>query len=269
MAPLMLFAIALAGVALQATVLGRCAWKGIWKTYPFFSFQVFCSLLATLALAAALRLDGAHYEKWYWIAECSTTFVGCGNILEILRHGFAQSPRTTVFTRTMRILLGLSCTAFAPIYLYPSRAWEGYDRFVLIQRDFRLVQAALLLTIVGALFYFGIRLNRNIRGIFVGYGILISSNLMTLALQSHFAPAFDLLSDFLLPLCYVLSLVVYLFAIWNYSPPVAPRFVFEEGISGQGLVVSRLQWLRLALSRRGAPLSRSSPVPVGSLKQGR
>ena len=254
MATLLLFAIAAAGGVLQITILCRCAWNGTWRIYPFFSLQLFCSLLVGLVTVAAIS-NGAPYEKWYWIGECSTMFIGCGNILEILRHGFAQSPRTEAFTRTMRILLGLSCAVFISIYLYGSRGWEGRHPFVLVERNFRVIQAALLLTMLGALFYFGIRLNRNVRGIFVGYGILIGSNVMTFALESRFAPSFDSFWNFLQPLCYALSLVVYLVALWNYSPPVAPQLVFEEAISGQGWVVSRLQWLRIALSRRESPLS--------------
>src|SRR5690348_9673070 len=165
MATLLLLLIALGGGVLQITILGRCLWKGTWKTYPFFYFQLIYSLLATLVLGMVVLVQGAPYEKWYWIGECSTMFIGCGNILEILRHEIAQSPAAKVFIRTVRILLGLSLSVFISIYLYGSIAWESYHPFVLVERNFRLVQAALLLTILGAVFYLGIRLNRNIRGI--------------------------------------------------------------------------------------------------------
>jgi hypothetical protein len=219
------------------SLLVRGAKARLLRKYPFFYFPLACSLLASTCLSMVSSTGGGKlYARWYWDAQFLTMFVACGNIIEILRHGFAHTRGARDFGLAVRYALYVAIMVFGAAYLLRRTGVERQLHVIAIERDFRMVQAVILLVLLAGLFYFGIPLGRNLNGIFLGYGIYIGVSLMTLALESNFHKSFYAVWALLQPLSYLVSLIIYLFSLWTYRPASMPRLVLEYGASDAGPV---------------------------------
>jgi len=221
-------------------------------------------------MLGVIYLKPSLYAPFYWVGEFATMLLACGNFLEILR-GFAVNPRAAAFTRAMRYIVYSIGAIFAVgsvlAAIYIGLDWKTRESAILLlvfERDFRLVQAGFLFAIVGAALYFAVPFSRNLKGICIGYGLFIASNLMALTLDAWASKraVADVLR-LLEPFFYDVSLFVYLFALWSYTPPPTPELIFARSAAGDGLVVSRIRWIARAL--RGRKLdSASERIDAGS-----
>lgn len=118
-------------------------------------------------------------------------------------------------------------------------------RFIALERDFRLIQTALLLGMTAAVFYFGLPLGRNLGGMLVGYGVYVASNLVTLTLESHFSTWFETAWSFLQPILYCAAITIYLWALWRYSPPPRLEHMADIAKRAEELLESVPERLRL------------------------
>lgn len=156
--------------------------------YPFFYFQLACAFFAgALAFFTVLRqTDRNAYSAFYWNVQFVTMILACGNIVEILRHAFAWKRETRRFAQSLNIVLAVAGVAFLLTFLEGPKNWLDTAYFVTIERDFRAVQALILISLFAAVLYFGVTLGRNLTGVFVGYGLYVGSALVTLAIESRF-----------------------------------------------------------------------------------
>lgn len=215
----------------MAVVLVRGAWRALWKKYPFFYFPLLGNMVASAVVAPWVLLHYRSMYGWYWAMQFATMFAACGNFLEILRHGFSIAPNARLFAQSVRYMVLGVVGVFATLCLIGPRGREHQRQFILFERDFRTIQAFLLLVLVAGIFYFGIQLGKNVKGILLGYGIYIGSSLVALALDSRFPSSFSPAWQVLQPLAYVVSLLIYLFSLWTYGPAAAP-FTFPGPPSG-------------------------------------
>jgi hypothetical protein len=96
-----------------------------------------------------------------------------------------------------------------------------------LERDFRTIQALLLLTIFGAVFYFRISMGKNLRAMFLGYGIYVAVSLVILAFQAYQGDRFNTKWFVLQPLAYDMGLIVWAVGLWSYFPPGIPYLNME------------------------------------------
>lgn len=253
-----IWAVMYAGISTQVLVLIRGLLTRNWRRYPFFYLQLFCSFLFALTMLGIVYMKPSLYAPCYWVGEFATMLLACGNFLEILR-GFAANPRAAAFTRAMRYIV-YSITAIFAVgsvlaAIYIGLDWKTRESAILLlvfERDFRLVQAGFLFAIMGAALYFAVPFSRNLKGICIGYGLFIASDLMELALAARASVSADFFEVLraLGPFFYDVSLFVYLFALWSYTPPPTPELIFARNAAGDGLVVSRIRWIARALRGR-------------------
>jgi hypothetical protein len=94
-----------------------------------------------------------------------------------------------------------------------------------MERDLRTVQAIFLATILAVVFYYGIGLGKNLKGLIFGFGIYVGTSLMTLALLSVLGHPFEGISERLRSGSYLFALAVWTVALWSYAPnPEVERF---------------------------------------------
>jgi hypothetical protein len=216
------------GHFISLSLLLRAIRTRMWLRYPFFYFSLTFSLLAAICLTIIGTRNIVVYACWYWNLQFISMFVACGNIVEVLRLGFVRVSEAVSFARVIGGALLLTVLSFAVFYAALGPKGPHGQYHVLFERNFRLIQALFLLLLSVGIFYFAIPLGRNLRGIFLGYGVYIGSSLISLALESHFPRSFVLAWMLIQPLSYVLSLVIYLFSLWSFEPPVIPEFVPER-----------------------------------------
>jgi hypothetical protein len=150
--------------------------------------------------------------------------LACGIVLEILSHVLFLDPRCRLFARFIRLTLfaGISCFALACI-LSNSGSWTSEELPVHLERDFRMMEALLLLVIWATVVYFGISMSKNLKGMFLGYGIYVAASLVILAVQVYQGARSNPRWYMLQPLSYDVALVVWAVGLWSYSPPHIPR----------------------------------------------
>lgn len=207
------------GLGLQAAILFRAAAAGLWRHYGFFYAQIALSFATSAPALWVFLTHRAAFTAYYWDTEFLTAFAACGILLDILRHAFAITAATRLFASVARYTIYSAVGLFLLLYTVGHGAYAPLPHLVALERDFRFVQTALLLGMTAAVFYFGVPLGRNLRGMLVGYGLYIASNLVTLTLESRFPISFDKVWNFLQPGIYCASTVMYLAYLWSYHPP--------------------------------------------------
>jgi hypothetical protein len=209
-------------ILLEAWILFRGFRARILAKYPFFYVQLLIGFAVSLSFYAATVLDPASYDRWYWASQLLTMFTACGIILEILRHSLSQHSSLKAFARTVHAVLFAVVFGFATVYLTISAIRRVETSNILFERDFRAFQAILLLAILGGIFFYGVPIGRNLKGIFLGYGLYVAASLMILSLRLYEGPAFDSRWYFLQPLSYTISVAIWTFSLWSYHPNPVP-----------------------------------------------
>lgn len=220
------------GLMVQLAVVIRGFWAKMWSVYPLFYFPLACSLIGGAATDRILSRHPALYFQWYWRLQIITMFLACGSLLEISRHVFkpgdfcARKFGKSIFYAVCALTAAGALFYFASLWNAPKTkaAAIALDIF---ERDFRVMQAGALLVLFAGVFYFGLPLSRNLKGISVGYGIYVGSSLLTLAIRALFRSAYNPTMVSQLG-AYTLSLLIYLFCLWTYTPTGVPTPISND-----------------------------------------
>ena len=201
-------------------VLIRGAWTRQFVRYPFFYCQLSSILILALCSHYLVLFDRPFYTLWYWYTQLLTMAASIvGNALEVLRHVFTESPAAR-FAAGIRRALFIVATAYVAVALYVLQ--RARPSVVLLERDFRTVQVLIWLVVLCGVFYFGLPLGRNIKGIFLGYGAYIAGSLVSLTLRCRFPTALVSVTNFFQLFFLLVGYLIYFFGLWSYTPPPVP-----------------------------------------------
>jgi hypothetical protein len=197
------------GIALEALLLARGYQTKLFKKYPYFY-----SYNACVFLAAVLFLVPEISAKGYWVAQFITLFLGCGIVLEIFRHVLGAYPGA------MRLAKGVASVVFAlttgVALLYS--LWVAPDSLTVttyeLERDLRVVQAILILAILSVIAHYGIQLERQMKGMILGYDLYVGTSLVSLALRAYSETRFFSAWLVVQPSSFDISLIVWVVALW-------------------------------------------------------
>lgn len=226
------------GLVLLAVILLRGFQAAILDEYPFFYVQV-AVVLVSFTLLYICHERPAAYARAYWPLQFLTMLVASGVILEILRHVLLPLERSRRCARVIRGALLLAIACFVAAYaLVNVRNLATEDVLIGLERGFRATQALLLLGIGCVVVWHRIRVSRNLTGMFIGYGVYISTSLIILAVRLYMGPRVNPTWRILQPLSYDLGLVVWAVGLWSYSPPPIRRANMElETKSGPASII--------------------------------
>ena len=211
------------GLALEIVILLRGLRSRTITKYPYFYLYILCVFGVSAGLYAAYWVSHTVYTQWYWRTEFATLVVGCAVVLEILDRALESYPGAR------RFVMGLSVTILVVVVGYA--AWKvalGALRSIAVteagmERDLRVVQAMFLATIMIVVFYYGIELGKNLKGLILGFGAYVGISVMILALLPILGPRFETLSEWLRSGSYLFALLVWTVAMWSYAPNPAVR----------------------------------------------
>src|ERR1700733_9764716 len=201
------------GIILVRSVLGRSLAK-----YPFFYLyiaSVFAGSTARYVLGIA-RPSLQH--GLYWPKQYVTLFLGCGVIFEVSRHVFAQRVTLARVARwTMLVTFGAIFLSVA-IQAFFLPHWNITTNTADLERDLRIAQAIVLMTILFLTGYYGIGIGKNIKGMILGFGIYVGASVFSLTLRlfvgARFDPAFGVIQS----TAYLVALSIWMVALWSYDP---------------------------------------------------
>jgi hypothetical protein len=214
----MLTALFWIGLAMEIMLTARLIAGRLFARYPFFFAHV-CSVLAvTIAFYALILSDPQLYGRCYWIGQLLTMITGCGIILEILTHVLWPDAGTRRYAMALRWILYLAVGGIVTIYLWtPAILRDSVDNLN-IERDFRSVQSFLLLAALALIFRRSLVMGRNMKGMFLGYGIYVAASLVILAVRSYAGPVAQHAWQIAQPFSYLVCVLIWLCAMWAYYP---------------------------------------------------
>lgn len=210
------------GPALEFLILLRAARGGFIKKYPFFYSYVFCVLVIDCISNPIHASNPTHYAIWYWSTQFLILIVGYGIILEISNHALEAYPGAERCSRYLVIALFAIIFAYVALQGLLSAHWSPAATSAELERDLRVVQALLLVSILFVVSYFRIALGKNLKGIILGYGLFLGTSVMILAIQSYAGKSFQAIWDISQPFFYVASLMIWTVALWSYQPNPEP-----------------------------------------------
>jgi len=234
-----------ASLAVLSLILLRGALTRSIKTYSYFYTQLAIAFVLGLTAYPIYSFDHKVYGAFYWIAQFATMIFACANIPEILRHAFTRDPTARRFAAFLNVALSLAIAIFISVVVVGPKNWHDARHFERLERDFRSVESLAIVTLLAAVFYFGIPLGRNLTGLLIGFGVYIGSSLLTLSVDSRFPRSLELGWAFLELTSYFISVVIYAFAFWTLHAP--PDLEDTAGIARQAeeLLESAGERLRL------------------------
>jgi hypothetical protein len=208
-----------AGLLLEVVILARSIQTKLYAKYSLFYAYLASVLGASLFLyIAAVTTSPSRYPKVFWDTELITMALGCGVIVEISRHVFADHPSLDRFARWIAIIVfGAIFLVFAIHALFLPH-WKPAANPADLERDLRIAQAIALLTIVSLTGYYGIEIGKNMKGMILGFGVYVGASIITLTLRLFIGIRFSPIWRFVGPFSYIAALAIWLAALWSYQP---------------------------------------------------
>ena len=184
--------------------------KSLAKYSLFYAYIV--SLLAkSLSFLVAYMATPTLFLRLYWPLASISSVLGCGVILEIIRHMFVgQVSLGRLARRGAAIVFGmifLEVSILAILLRWNPALYQAH-----LETDLSLAQAVGLMSIIALTGHYSIEVGKNIKGVIVGFGVYLGASLISMPLRVFFGGQFS-------PAWRVIQISAYLTAlvIWAVS----------------------------------------------------
>ena len=222
------FGVWLAGLALEAVLLFRAARAGFVRKYVTFYLYLSCVFFQSFSLLIIYFVEPRYYKPFYWYAEFLSVVFGYGVILGIYRQALCRYPGAARMARNMLLFILTMVSSKVLFDTWSGTLWWPSGTVVTLERDFRAVQAVLLIGLLVVIAIYRIPLGQNLWGMIFGYGLFISTSVMILALRVLFGRGFQAEWRYLQPLSYLIVLCIWCITLWSYKAVPVPNT--ESGI---------------------------------------
>jgi hypothetical protein len=209
-----------AGIFLEGFLIVRGVQKGHFARYPvFFSYLSFVLLQSALRFTI-LQLQADWYRSVYWFTEFVGIIAGCSVVFEFCRLGLKDYPGVAKLARAG--LFGAFLFTFSKVLFTAAQGSDGWtpDLTFLLERDLRFVQIAAMVTLVGIVLLYAIPMNRNLKGIILGYGLYLALVVTNLTYLGLFGERVQFVVTRIQASSYLAALLVWTVALWSYQPVV-------------------------------------------------
>jgi hypothetical protein len=213
-----LVAVGLEGVSLLRSLEGNFV-----RHYKLFYVYLGFVLLRDLCLLGVYFFLPGFYPKAYWGSEPLGVVLGCALVWEVYDLALARYRGTGRVARSVLALLLIATMTRILVKAWDSPNWIPGRSLFEIERDLRIVQAALLLGLLALFSYYKIRLGRNLKGITYGYALFLASSLVNLSLREYLGNGFEHVWEYIQPGCYLLVLLLWCVTLWSYAPVPEPE----------------------------------------------
>lgn len=210
------------GIALEALILLRGALNGLFKRYPLFYAYLACVLVKEIVGLLTYQVSYGLYSLVYWPADLVTILASCLVIFEIFRSATRHKPGIRRLTQSVLLTVFVLTITYA-LTDFAHDHFMTFSRAVAnLGRDFRDVEAGILLAMLWLLARYRLPLGRNSLGIMMGYSFYLALNVVNLAFVFKDPNDSPLLRG-IDPIAYVITLGLWCVALWSpYPEPVQP-----------------------------------------------
>jgi hypothetical protein len=206
------------GSLIEVAILARSIQCKSFAKYSLFYAYIMCLFGVSFVVRVAGIARASDLIRFYLPLEFITCVLGCGVMLEIIRHVFAEHASLERFARRAAVvvfgMIFLELAILAALLLH----WSAANYVAHVAMDLLLAQGAGLTAILFLIGFYGIEVGRNMRGIIVGFGVYLGVSLILWPLTAFFgmqvyaAWRIVQVSPYLAPLC------IWAVALCTYEP---------------------------------------------------
>jgi hypothetical protein len=207
----------------EAVLLYRAIRGRFFGKYPVFYIYLAYVFAYEVAAFCVYTFDPGFYSKFYWGLQYVSITIGYCVIWEVYRQVFKPYPGASRIARAL--LAGILIFVVCKVILngvYNVSLTSVLHRAPEYERYLRVVQAALLVTIVALIAYYSIPIGRNLKGMILGYGLYIGLTIMQLGLRAYLGEWFQPIWKHLAWVSYTAALVTWCVTLWSYQPSPEP-----------------------------------------------
>lgn len=208
---------------LEILLLGRAAQRKLIKAYPLFYTYLAFVLLTSLTRFYMYVWHAPLYTNFYWGTQGVSVVLGFAVVWEICRQALARYPGAYRMVRAGFAIIFVTVSAKILANVLSGESWSLAATIAEEERDFRVVQAFLLLVIVGLNSFYRIQIGRNLRGMMLGYGFFVGTSVLNLTFRSYLGDAFQTWWQYLQQVAYVVVLLTWCVTLWSYQPNPEPE----------------------------------------------
>lgn len=209
-------------IALEGLILLRGAFSGLFRRYPLFFGYLACVLVREVVGLLIYQFSNDSYSLFYWPADLVTILASCLVIFEIFRSATRYKPGIRRLTQTALLAVFALTIAYAATDFAHDHFMTLSRAIANLGRDFRYVEAGILLVMLWLLARYRLHLGRNSLGIMIGYSFYLALNVVNLAFLFK-DPNDSALLRGIEPITYLITLAIWCFALWSpYPEPVQP-----------------------------------------------
>jgi len=210
------------GNLMLACILFR-AWRGRFLgRYPCFYGYVTGVLCKSLVRAYLLAVFPLTYQLAYWLSEALCVVLGFTVTWEIYAQILAPYRGVGKLARAVLGTVMALVTARAAVGLWGDPLRRLGPTTAELEGILRVVQALLLLAILGLIVQYTVPMGRNLRAMLMGYGFYIGCAVVTLNFHSRWGANMVSILDWAQRLGYAVTLAIWTVGMWSYSRNPAP-----------------------------------------------
>ncbi|MGA8222162.1 MAG: hypothetical protein WB780_10960 [Candidatus Acidiferrales bacterium] len=216
--------IALGGMLINSLILYRALRGNYARKYPLFYAFTAIVLIVDIIRTPAYHLGSPLlYRNIFWPTQFLCLVVGYGVILEVIRKALDPYAGAERFARISVLAVFAAVFSFVTFQTLTHSNWTPAACYGELERDLRGVQVLVLMGVLTIVSYYRVALGRNLKGIILGYGLFIAASVISPALRSYFGAPLEKVWEFGPPSVYMTSQLIWVAALWNYSPNPAPE----------------------------------------------
>lgn len=161
--------------------------RKLYRYYPAFTMYISFVLITDIILYPIYTSWRSAYANFYWASEFLHLALGCLVLWEIYERMLADYRGVLRLVRIVFPLVLLTIAGRIAFYVWngSGAALFSSPTLRLLERDVRLFQVALIFVIVALLAYYAIPVNKHLRGILLGYGFYVATDMIALTYTSH------------------------------------------------------------------------------------
>jgi hypothetical protein len=212
------------GILLEALIIARM-WKNrVLRSYPFFGVYLGCVLFSSSSGYILSIMKPSAYTYWYWGWEFVCVLAGYCVVLELLENALASNAGPRKLARNAALLVFASVVGVTAFQWGVERGLHLISTSIEVERNLRTAELVLLAFIIGVILYYGIPVSRNLKGVLLGYGVVVAVVVMANAAASHSGQSFGTVFSMVRSYSYLAALLIWAGALWSYrSNPVPER----------------------------------------------
>jgi hypothetical protein len=210
-------------LALEALLLFRGLRSKLFSRYPLFFVYISFICLQSLLRFSVYHLRPALYPWVYWYTEPLSFLAGCAVVFEIYRVGLAAYPGAARMARNLLALMFVIALTKGIVETWNDPHWRSISNMLQFEHALRSVQALAIVALFILLLFYSIPFGRNLRGVLLGYGLLVGETIIWLTFSSAGGLRLYQLWGYIHSFAYFLVLAIWTAHLWSYVPNPEPK----------------------------------------------